>query len=101
MHGIILGGILEREDSSESRNQLVSQQDKEKPPYWPSIKRSAGAHFQRRQGGRVDVPRCERAKYSGRVGGEEMRQWVHELHPKAGEVRRAELREEWRQLRGC
>ena len=59
MHGIILGGILEREDSSESRNQLVSQQDKEKPPYWPSIKRSAGAHriatFLREDGWDIEV----------------------------------------------
>lgn len=44
MHGIILGGHLEREDTSESRNQLTRQEEKDKPDYWPSIKRSAGGH---------------------------------------------------------
>jgi len=44
MHGIILGGILEREDSSETRNQSMSHDQKDIPAYWPSIKRSAGGH---------------------------------------------------------
>ena len=44
MHGIILGGILEREDTSETRNQLTRIDEKDKPDSWPSIKRSAGAH---------------------------------------------------------
>ena len=44
MHGIILGGILEREDTSETRNQLVHQDEKDRPDFWPSVKRSAGAH---------------------------------------------------------
>ena len=43
-HGIILGGMLEREDTSETRNYLSTQDEDEKPDYWPGIKRSAGAH---------------------------------------------------------
>ena len=43
-HGIILGGMLEREDTSETRNYLTSQDEKDKPDYWPGIKRSAGGH---------------------------------------------------------
>ena len=37
-HGIILGGMLEREDTSETRNYLTSQDEKDKPDYWPGIK---------------------------------------------------------------
>ena len=44
MHGIILGGHLEREDTSETRNQLTRFKEEDKPDYWPSIKRSAGGH---------------------------------------------------------
>ena len=44
MHGIILGGILEREDTSETRNQISSQDEADKPAFWPSIKRTAGGH---------------------------------------------------------
>ena len=44
MHGIILGGILEREDTSETRNQISSQDEADKPTFWPSIKRTAGGH---------------------------------------------------------
>ena len=59
MHGIILGGILEREDTSETRNQLDAQDDKDKPDFWPSIKRSAGAHriatFLREEGWDIEV----------------------------------------------
>jgi hypothetical protein len=59
MHGIILGGILEREDTSETRNQLDAQDDSDKPDFWPSIKRSAGAHriatFLREEGWDIEV----------------------------------------------
>ena len=44
MHGIILGGILEREDTSETRNQISSQDEADKPAFWPSIKRTAGGN---------------------------------------------------------
>ena len=44
MHGLILGGHLEREDTSETRNQLTRIAEKDMPDYWPSIKRSAGGH---------------------------------------------------------
>ena len=44
MHGIILGGTLEREDTSETRNQASTHDQMDMPSFWPSIKRSAGGH---------------------------------------------------------
>ena len=50
MHGIILGGALEREDTSETRNQAQSMKIRgeatraSRGEQWVNIKRSAGAH---------------------------------------------------------
>ena len=41
-HGIILGGMLERPDQAELRNQRPGEY--KEPDYWPNTKRSAGAH---------------------------------------------------------
>lgn len=41
-HGIILGGMLERPDQAELRNQRPG--DYNEPEFWPNTKRSAGAH---------------------------------------------------------
>jgi len=44
-HGIILGGMQEREDNGDSRINLESQKNDEKPvDSWPGIKRAPGAH---------------------------------------------------------
>ena len=42
--GIILGGAIERADTSETRNQAPGLSTPEPPETWHSIKRSAGAH---------------------------------------------------------
>jgi hypothetical protein len=42
--GIILGGAIERSDTSETRNQAPGLSTPEPPATWHSIKRSAGAH---------------------------------------------------------
>ena len=51
--------MLEREDTSETRNYLTSQDEKDKPDYWPGIKRSAGGHriatFLRQNGWDIEV----------------------------------------------
>ena len=41
-HGIILGGMLERPDQAELRNQRPGEYSE--PEFWPNTKRSAGAH---------------------------------------------------------
>ena len=44
-HGIIFGGMQEREDNGDRRIHLESQKDEEKPvDSWPGIKRAPGAH---------------------------------------------------------
>ena len=44
-HGIILGGMQEREDNGDRRMNLESQKNDEKPvDSWPGIKRAPGAH---------------------------------------------------------
>jgi radical SAM superfamily enzyme YgiQ (UPF0313 family) len=57
-HGIILGGILEREDGSESRGQKVNTYGDEKTA-WIGVKRSAGGHriatYLREQGWDIEV----------------------------------------------
>ena len=44
-HGIIFGGMQEREDNGDRRIHLESQKNEEKPvDSWPGIKRAPGAH---------------------------------------------------------
>ena len=44
-HGIIFGGMQEREDNGDRRIHLEKQKDEEKPvDSWPGIKRAPGAH---------------------------------------------------------
>ena len=54
----MLGGVLEREDSSESRNQNDNTKNDEKVA-WVSVKRSAGGHriatYLREQGWDIEV----------------------------------------------
>ena len=58
-HMIMLGGVLEREDTSESRNQAKNTRNDEVPSFWPSVKRSAGGHriatYLREEGYDVEV----------------------------------------------
>ncbi len=43
-HGIILGGMQEREDNGDRRIHLESQKEEDKPAAWIGIKRAPGAH---------------------------------------------------------
>ena len=43
-HGIIFGGMQEREDNGDRRIHLESQKEEDKPAAWIGIKRAPGAH---------------------------------------------------------